>query len=112
MQIKSAADRDKATILAKARAEATTIRGDAEGEAKKYFVVLNENPELAIYLLKLRALESALTNNATLVLTPDTAPFDLLKNRSANVSSNSANNNSQSPSSSEPKLSENVNGQK
>ena len=112
MQIKSAADRDKATILAKARAEATTIRGDAEGEAKKYFAVLNENPELAIYLLKLRALESALTNNATLVLTPDTAPFDLLKTRSANVSSNSANNNSQSQSATEPKLSENVNGQK
>jgi membrane protease subunit HflC len=106
MQIKSAADRDRATILAKARAEATTIRGDAEGEAKKYFAVLNENPELAIYLLKLRAMESALTNNATLVLTPDTAPFDLLKGKTKMQMPGTNTLPTQAPS--EPKLSENA----
>ena len=78
MQIRSAADRDRAAILAQAQAEAITIRGDAEAEATKHFEVFKQNPELAVYLLQLRAFETSLTNGATLVLDPRTPPFNML----------------------------------
>jgi len=107
-QIKSAADRDRAEILAKATAEAISIRGEAEAQATKFFNVQNENAELAVYLMKLKALEHSLTNNATLVLTPDTSPFDVLKSKMPTVQTNG--NPTQAPNG--PKLSENLDANK
>lgn len=78
-KIKSAADRDRAQILAKAEAEATAIRGQADAEAEKSYAVFEQNPELAIFLRKLKALEETLKDRATLILDERTPPFDLLK---------------------------------
>jgi membrane protease subunit HflC len=103
-QIKSAADRDRSGILAKATAEAITIRGEAEAQATKYFNVQNENADLAVYLMKLKGLEHSLTNAASLVVTPDTVPFDLLKTRPAPMPNNGTP--TQAPNG--PKLSENA----
>jgi len=86
IQIMSAADRDRNAILAKAQAEALNIRGDADAESRKYYETFNANPELAVYLLKLRAFETTLTNGATLVVTPDLPPFDLLLKPSRSTS--------------------------
>ena len=41
---------------------------------------LQQNPELAILILKYDALESTLKDRATLILDPRTPPFDLLVN--------------------------------
>jgi membrane protease subunit HflC len=82
VRIRSAADRDRNEILAKAEAEATRIRGQAEAEAGPYLKTLEQNPELAIFLLKLTALEQALKERATLVLDERTPPFDMLKGAS------------------------------
>ncbi|MDX1953863.1 MAG: protease modulator HflC [Verrucomicrobiota bacterium] len=86
MNIRSAADRDRNEIIAKAEAEATAIRGEADAEAAKSFAVFSEHPELAVFLLKLNALEQSLKDRSTLILDERTPPFDLL---SGSLSTNS-----------------------
>jgi membrane protease subunit HflC len=81
-QIRSAADLASAKLLAQADARALSIRGEAEKVAAKSFEVFKQEPELAIFLLKLRALESFLKERSTLILDQSTPPVDLLKNPS------------------------------
>jgi membrane protease subunit HflC len=76
--IRSAADRDKSQILAKAEAEATRIRGEADAEAAKSFDILKQNTDLAIYLLRIQALEKILNKNSTIIADPRTPPLNLL----------------------------------
>ncbi|KAB2660121.1 MAG: protease modulator HflC [Verrucomicrobia bacterium] len=78
MNIRSAADRDRNEMIAKADATATTIRGQADAEAAKSFEVFKANPDLAVFLLKLSSLEQTLKDRATLILDERTPPFDLL----------------------------------
>ena len=78
MQIRSAAERDRAEILAKAKAEATTIKGAADAEATKHFDVFKQNPELAVFLMKIEAMQTALKEGTTLILDGRTPPFDML----------------------------------
>ena len=82
ISIRSDADRQRDEILAKARAEATTIRGQAEAEATKAYQAFNENPDLAIFLMKLKALELSLKERATLLVDPSSSPWDLLRSTS------------------------------
>ena len=77
-KIKSDADLAREKLLAEADAQATRIRSEGDAEAAKSFAVFQQNPDLAILILKLNALESALKERATLVVDPRTAPFDLL----------------------------------
>lgn len=79
--IRSAADRERAELLAQAEARATEIRGQADAEAAQHLAVFRENPEFALFLLKLQALEQALQERATLILDQRTPPFDLLDAR-------------------------------
>jgi modulator of FtsH protease HflC len=76
--IRSAADRESNKLLDTARAEAFRIKGAAEGEAAQSFEILKQNPELALLLLKVRALEASMNKGATLVVDTRTAPYDLL----------------------------------
>ncbi len=78
-EIRSAADKEKADILAQAESKATIIRGEAEAKAAKALKTFEQDPELAVFLIKLNALEAALKDKATLVLDPRTPPFDLLE---------------------------------
>jgi membrane protease subunit HflC len=78
INIRSAADRDRAQILAAADAQATQIRGEAEREAAKYYAAFEQNPELYLFLQKLKALEASLKDRATLILDQRTPPYDLL----------------------------------
>lgn len=75
--IRSAADRELNEALAKAEGEATRIRGEGVAEATKSFAILQQNPDLAIFLLKLTALEQTLKERSTLILDQKTPPFDL-----------------------------------
>src|SRR5688572_22450351 len=78
--IKSAADRDRAEILAQAEKEASAIKGAADAEATKHFGVFQQNQDLAVFLMQLRALESTLGKGATIVADPSISPFNLLVN--------------------------------
>lgn len=78
MRIRSAADRDRDKILAGAEREASAIRSEGDAEAAKSFEIFKDHPELAVFLLKLNALEASLKDRSTLILDERTPPFDLL----------------------------------
>lgn len=80
IKLRSAADLERDRILAEADAQATRIRGEGDAEAAKSFAVFQQNPELALLILKLNALEATLKERTTLLLDPRTPPFDLLQN--------------------------------
>jgi membrane protease subunit HflC len=88
IQIRTAADRDRDQELAKADAEATRIRGQGDFESAKAFQVFQQNPELAILLLKLNALEQSLKEKSTLILDQRTPPYDLLQKVSPSATKN------------------------
>ena len=79
IKIRAAADSRKDQILAKAQADAKKIRADGDAKAAEYYRVFEKDPELAMFLRKLEVLEETLKNKATVVLSSDTEPFDLLK---------------------------------
>jgi modulator of FtsH protease HflC len=65
-------------ILAQARAEAIRVTGEAELKAQEYYAVFEQKPELAIFLLQLKALEEALKERSHLILDAQTSPLNLL----------------------------------
>lgn len=65
-------------ILAAAEAEAKVLRGEAEAASAQFFKEFEKNPELANFLFNLNALEGSLKENSTLILDPNTPPFNLL----------------------------------
>jgi membrane protease subunit HflC len=79
IKIRSDADRQREQILAEAERQATILAGEADAEAAQSLKVFEQNPELAIFLLKCKALLDSLKERATLVLDTRTPPFDLLK---------------------------------
>jgi len=76
--LKAEADLKANEILAKAEATAKVLRGEAEAASAQYFKEFEKNPELANFLFNLNALEGSLKENATLILDPNTPPFNLL----------------------------------
>lgn len=82
--IKSAAERQAADVLANATAAATRIEGEGVAEAAKTLAVFQQNPELAIFQLQLEALKSSLNQKATLIFDERTPPFDLFQKLPAN----------------------------
>jgi len=76
-KIRSDAEREAAKLLANAEAQATDIRGKGEAEAAKSLAAFQQNPELANFLFRLKALESSLKDRSTLIFDQQTSPFDL-----------------------------------
>src|SRR5262249_24497946 len=58
--IKSEAERRAGEMMARAESETTRIRGEAEAKAAESLKVFNQNPDLAILIFQLNALESSL----------------------------------------------------
>jgi membrane protease subunit HflC len=81
-KIRSEAERKRDELLAKARAEARIIEGNAEAESAKAYEVLNQDPEFANFLVSLRALEESLKERTTLILDDKVAPLHLLRQSS------------------------------
>ena len=77
--IRSEADLKRTELIAQAEREAQGILGGAEKEATKSYQVLQQDPDFAVFLLSLRALESSLKDRTTLILDEQTPPFSLLK---------------------------------
>ena len=84
IQIRSAADTQRAEILSQAQKEALAIRGTADAQAAKFFDVFRQSPDFAIFLMQLQALESTLGKGATIVADPTIAPYNLLRNTATN----------------------------
>ena len=82
--IRSRADNEANRILAEANAKAIEIEGEAEAEASKYYEVLEQNPDLAIFNFRRNALENSLKDRTTLIFDSQTTPFNLLKSGSTN----------------------------
>jgi len=78
-RIKTDADSKKTELLAAAEARAKAIRGQGDAEAAKYYKLLEEDPEFAMFLRNIEALKKTLQERSTIVLSADTEPFVLLR---------------------------------
>jgi len=76
--IRAEADRTAAKLVSDAEAEALRIRGEAESKAAEALQTMNQEPELANFLLRLTGLEMFLKERTTLILDQNTSPLDLL----------------------------------
>lgn len=83
--IMSAANRDATNILSSAEQRVIEIRGQADAEALNAFKVFKEDPEFALFLVKLRALEESSKQRTTLILDQRTTPYDLLMGAGTNA---------------------------
>ncbi len=79
IEIRAEADRQRREILAEAEAKADIMMGEAEAEANKYYREFEKSPELAVFLLQLEALLAGTEEKTTLILDPNTKPFNLLR---------------------------------
>lgn len=77
--IKSDADKKKKLLLAAAEARAKAIRGQGDAEAAKYYELLRDDPQFAIFLRNTEALKKILEKRSTIVFSADTEPFTLLR---------------------------------
>ncbi len=73
------AELKRAELLAAAEARAKAIRGQGDAEAAKYYEMLKEDPEFAMFLRNIEAVKATLADNTTLVIKADTEPFDILR---------------------------------
>lgn len=78
-KIRTDADSKKTELLAAAEARAKAIRAEGDAEAAKYYKLLDEDPEFAIFLRKIEALKKYLESRSTVVFSADAEPFELLK---------------------------------
>ena len=79
-KIRSAANAKASQMLAAAEAQAKRIRSEGEAAAAESLPVFQKNPDLAVFLLSLEALEQSLKERSILILDQRTPPFDLLIN--------------------------------
>jgi len=85
IRIKANADRQANETLAEARAQATRIEGEGVAEAAKTLPTFQENPELAVFLLRIKALQQSLNQKSILIFDQRTPPFDLFQGVLSNV---------------------------
>jgi membrane protease subunit HflC len=83
--IQSGADAEAAKTIANAQATATRIRAEGEAEAAKTLPIFQQNPDLAVFLLRIGALQQTLNSRATLIFDERTPPFDLFRNLPTNA---------------------------
>ncbi len=69
----------KTKLLAAAEARAKEIRGQGDAKAAEYYKMLEEEPELAMFLRNIEALEKILKERSTIVIRDDSEPFKLLQ---------------------------------
>ena len=79
IKIKSDADSKKTELLAAAEARAKAIRGDGDAQAARYYEMLEEDPDFAMFLRDTDALKKIMAENSTVVLSSQAAPFKLLE---------------------------------
>jgi membrane protease subunit HflC len=83
--IQSAADSEAARTIANAQATATRIRAEGEAEAAQTLPTFQQNPDLAIFLMRIGAWQQALNQRSTLIFDERYPPFDLFRNLPTNA---------------------------
>ena len=78
-KIRTDADSKRTELFAAAEARAKAIQGAGDAEAAKFYKLLEEDPQLAMFLRDIEALKKILEKKTTIVLSADTEPFKLLK---------------------------------
>jgi membrane protease subunit HflC len=73
------ADSKQTELLAAADARAKAIRAQGDAEAASYYKMLEEDPQLAMFLRDIEALKKILEKRTTLVIGADSEPFKMLK---------------------------------
>ena len=77
--IEARARSDEQRIMAFAERKAQAIRAEGDAAAARHYEVFARNEDFAVFIRKLEALESVLSNNSTFLIEPQTPPFDLLQ---------------------------------
>jgi len=78
-RIRTDADRMSKELIAAAEARAKIIRGRGDAEAARYYEKLEADPELAMLLRNLEAIEKIMADRATFVVPTNKDPFTLLQ---------------------------------
>jgi len=87
IRIRASADRQANITLADAQAQATRIEGEGVAEAAKTLPVFQENPELSVFLLRIKALQQSLNQKSIVIFDQRTPPFDLFQSLPTNTPS-------------------------
>jgi membrane protease subunit HflC len=66
-------------MIAAAEARAKAIRAQGDAEAAQYYKLLEQDPQLAMFLRDIDALKKILEQRSTIVISADTEPFKLLR---------------------------------
>jgi membrane protease subunit HflC len=77
-RIRAEANMKRDVLLAAAEARAKTVRGQGDADAAKYYKMLEEDPQLAIFLRNIDAFVATLRERATIIIPADADPFRLL----------------------------------
>jgi membrane protease subunit HflC len=78
-KIKTDADSMQTELLAAADARAKAIRAQGDAEAATYYKMLEQDPNLAMFLRDVEALKKMLEKRSTLIIGADAEPFKILK---------------------------------
>lgn len=78
-RIRSEANSKRDVLLAAAEARGKAIRGQGDAEAARYYEMLQQAPELAMFLANLESLRTIMKERATVVLPTDTEPLKYLR---------------------------------
>lgn len=87
IEIKADADRQAKETLANAQAQANRIEGQGVAEAAKTLRIFEENPDLAVFMLRIKALQDSLDQKSVLIFDQRTPPFDLFNGAWTNAPS-------------------------
>jgi membrane protease subunit HflC len=79
IRIRTEANNKRDVLMAAAEARAKEIRGQGDADAAQYYALLQEDPDLAMFLRNLETLGATLKEKATVIIPADAAPFELLK---------------------------------
>jgi modulator of FtsH protease HflC len=85
--IKADANRQANETLANAEAQAKQIEGQGVAEAAKTLPIFQQNPELAVFMLRIKALQDSLNQKSVLIFDQRTPPFDLFNGAWTNAPS-------------------------
>jgi membrane protease subunit HflC len=77
-RIKGDADFKKSVLLTTAESRALAIKGQGDAEAAKHYKMLEEDPELAMFLRNIESLIKILKERSTIVIRPE-GPFKILQ---------------------------------
>ncbi|HWD21168.1 MAG TPA: hypothetical protein VHB20_18015, partial [Verrucomicrobiae bacterium] len=89
-RIKAEADKNAAITVADADSLALKLKGQGEADMIQSLQILQQNPALATFNMKIDALQLFLKDRSTLILDPSMPPLSLLQPKEAGANTNSA----------------------